>query len=83
MRVFLRLSNPQLLFAGRANDFAENVGQLFRCKNKRRGISNIVSRERDKVHLRPHLAVKTIEIFQQKCLRQLPRAIGAKVEKQN
>ena len=70
-------------FTGRADDFTQDVGELCRRKNKRRRISHIVLRERDEMDLRPDLAVEAIEILQQKGLRQLPRAIGAKVEKQN
>src|SRR4030095_9951335 len=33
--------------------------------------------------LRPYLAVKAIEILQQKCLGQLPGPVSAKIEKQN
>ena len=44
MRILFRLRDAQLPFAGRANDFTQDVGDFFRRENKRRRISHIVLR---------------------------------------
>ena len=61
--------DAQLRFTRCANDFAEDMHELFGGKDTWRWVSHIVLRKRDEMHLRPRFAVKTIEIFQQKRLR--------------
>ena len=83
MRIFFRLSDPQLRFAGCANNFSQNMRELCWRKNKRRRISNVILRQANEVHLWPRFAVKAVKLLQQECLRELPCAVGAKIEKQN
>ena len=59
------------------------MDELHGLKNEGGRIGHIVLRESDEMNFGPHFAIEAIEILEQKGLRQLSRAIGAEVEKQN
>jgi hypothetical protein len=69
MRVFLRFSDAQLFFPSGAHDLSQDFAKLLLRKNERRRKAHVVLCEAHKMHLRPHLTIKAVEIFQQKGLR--------------
>src|SRR5947209_20560274 len=82
VRIFFRFGDAQLSLAGGADDFAEDVCELFRRKNVGRRISHIVLSKSYEVNSRPLSTIEVIEILKQKCLRPLTRPVGPKIKEQ-
>src|SRR4029077_4941173 len=69
--------------AGSADHFAKNVVERLRLKRDSAIKGFVVFGHRDKINLRPSLAIISIEIREQKGTGQLSGPVGAKVEREN
>src|SRR5207248_10329198 len=83
VRVLLRLRDPELRFSRCTNDFAQDATQIFRTEYEGTLIGHIVSGHGDELGQRPDFAIESVEIRQEKSLRQLPGTIGAEVNENN
>src|ERR1043165_5144839 len=81
--VLLSLSKTKVVHTQPGKHFRENNERQLGRKSHRQRISYVVNRETNKVCVRPVRRRKIIEARNCQRARDLPRAIGAKIEEDN